>query len=68
MRATDVFESSKVGSRSATRVVVAAPQGSRYDGRHGVIVRVVSETAFVRLDGDQQALPFGLGELKTEAK
>ncbi len=52
--------------RYATRVRINSPQGSRYDGREGVVVRTVDRTVFVRLSsltGDV-TLPFGLTELE----
>ena len=52
------------GSRYASRVVVAAPQGSSYDGRRGVVARVEDDTVFVRFHPDRPAIPFGRGELK----
>lgn len=59
-----IFESSKVGSRPATRVRIAAPQGSRYDGCVGVVVRIVGGTLFVRFSRDARPLPFGIGEVQ----
>lgn len=66
-----LFKSAEVGSRAATRVRVASPQGSAFDGRRGVVVRDVpgSTTIMVRLDnppgvrGPESTLPFGRGEL-----
>ncbi len=49
--------------RYASRVRVAAPQGSAFDGLRGVVVRLIDETAFVRLPSGL-TLPFGLGELE----
>jgi hypothetical protein len=49
----------------ASRVEIASPQGSTFDGLRGVVVHVTSETAFVRLrlGADEVTLPFGTSEL-----
>lgn len=50
-----------------TRVEVAAPQGSVYDGKRGTVVRIephlTGGTAFVMLDGMTHSVTFGLTEL-----
>lgn len=50
----------------ASRVMIAAPQGSSFDGRRGVVVRQVDDTVFVRMSdrGRELTLPFGLGEVE----
>lgn len=56
-------------AHAGLRVRVDAPQGSAFDGRAGVIRRVVGETALVQLDplvgrvATWPELPFGLAEL-----
>lgn len=67
--AAGVFTSANVGERAASRVRVAAPQGSRFDGLTGVVVRAVHEsgTVMVRFERDGATLPFALGELEVVA-
>ncbi len=51
--------------RYASRVRVATPQGSAFDGHRGVVVRLEGDTAFVRLTTMRDlTLPFGVGELE----
>lgn len=57
--------SRQVGERSATRVRVNAPQGSRYDGKTGVLVDILYDTWFVRFGRDERPLPFAEAELET---
>lgn len=61
-----VFEARRVGSRPATRVTIAAPQGSRWNGRVGTIVEIVASgrTVLVRFAPDEPAIPFGIGEVE----
>lgn len=68
MDATDIiFAAREVGSGPATRVTVAAPQGSCFNGRDGIVARLHGDdTVFVRftgLDGRTTELPFARCEL-----
>lgn len=55
----------RVGERYATRVRIAAPQGSRYNGQRGVVVDILETagTLMVQL-GPGLVLPFGFGEVE----
>lgn len=57
----EVFASSEVGSRAATRVRIKA---GKYEGRVGVVVRVVGTTLFVRLN--EHTIPFGTCEVEVQ--
>jgi hypothetical protein len=56
-----------VGARGATKVMIKAPQGSRWNGQTGIVASLTEdgETAMVRIDAPRigPAIPFGLGEL-----
>jgi hypothetical protein len=54
--------SKEYGFRYAHTVRVASPQGSTFDGMHGMVARVVGGTVFVRFGFG--TLPFGAGELE----
>lgn len=55
-RARPVFTTKGVGSRFATRVRVASPVGSVFDGWRGPVVNVVGGTYLVRLDTTSHGL------------
>jgi hypothetical protein len=59
-------DSRSYGSRYASRVRIAAAQGSAYNGRTGVVVRTHEATGnvIVRLDGKEIQLPFGRSDLE----
>lgn len=59
---TDLRGSKAYGSRYANRVRVNTPQGSCFDGQVGVVVRVESDTVFVRLPSG--VIPFAISELE----
>lgn len=61
---TPIIDSRTAGSRYATRVRIAAPQGSCYDGLTGTVVsRPCPDTIMVRLDRRAALVPFALGEV-----
>lgn len=60
---TQLFDLKTCGSACATQVEVRAPQGSSFDGRRGVVARLVGDTAFVRFPSGLE-LPFHEGELR----
>jgi hypothetical protein len=62
-RAATFIDSRTAGSRYATRVRIAAPQGSAYDGQRGTVVtRPCPDTILVRFDSGI-VLPFALAEV-----
>jgi hypothetical protein len=62
-RGQSVVSRRSVGERYATRVRIAAPQGSRYDGERGFVVDIVRDTLLVQLRPGL-VLPFGAGEVE----
>jgi hypothetical protein len=63
-----LFTAREAGSRIASRVVVAAPQGSCFDGERGTVVRAVpgTTTLIVRLERGVE-LPFDRSEVVVKA-
>jgi hypothetical protein len=56
------LRSTRDSGRYADRVRVAAPQGSIFNGRTGVVVRVTDDIVYVRFES-RLVLPFSPGEL-----
>ena len=67
-----MIDSRTAGSRYATRVRIASPVGSCYDGRVGTVVEERSDVVIVRLDPTrrqaQVAVGFGRCEIKEIAR
>lgn len=57
------LRNSREDGRYANRVRIVTLQGSAFDGKTGVVARVVNGTPFVRLPSGA-TLPFGRGELE----
>jgi hypothetical protein len=60
----ELREARRCGSRYATRVRIAAPQGSAYNGQTGVVVEVIHPGAIVVRLLNGHAVLFGRSELE----